>query len=335
MARARARGERDKARDLRRRLRRLPSVDPADPGYRRLRYTRYADDHLLGFTGPKADAEAIKDQLALFLRDELALELTTEKTLITHARTRAARFLGYEITVQHANEKTTNGRRTVNGVVALRVPLDVIKAKRAPYRRHGKPWHRPALQNLDDYDIVSTFGAEYRGITGYYRLARDVWRMNDLEWYAKTSMPKTLAAKHQSTVSKMAAKHQAKTLTRYGLRTCFEARIHRNGKPDLVARFGGIPLVRDKDAVLHDRIPQPAPHPRKELIHRLLTRRCELCGDPGKVLVHQVRKLASLEPAGPGQPPWAALMATKRRKTLVVCAACHDAIHTHPITTAA
>jgi hypothetical protein len=112
-------------------------------------------------------------------------------------------------------------------------------------------------------------------------------------------------------------------------------RIHRNGKPDLVARFGGIPLVRDTDAVLLDRVPKPAPHPRKELIHRLLTRRCELCGEPGKVLVHQVRKLANLGPVGPSQPAWATLMATKRRKTLVVCTACHDVIHAHPVTNAA
>ena len=162
--RARARGDLDKARNLRRSLRQLPSGDPQDPGYRRLRYTRYADDHLLGFIGPKAEAEDIKDQLARFLRDDLALELHPSKTLITHARTRAARYLGYEIIIQHGDEKITHGRRAVNGVIALRVPLDVIKAKRAPYRRHGKPWHRPALQNLDDYDIVATFGAEYRGI---------------------------------------------------------------------------------------------------------------------------------------------------------------------------
>jgi len=333
--RARARGDRSQVRDLSRQLRQFPSRDPQDPGYRRLRYTRYADDHLLGFIGPKAEAEAIKDQLARFLRDDLALELNPSKTLITHARTQAARYLGYEIIVRHCNEKVADGRRSVNGVIALRVPLDVVKAKRAPYRRHGKTWHRPALQNLDDYDIVQTYAAEHRGIVGYYRLATDVWRLSDLEWYAKTSMLKTLAAKHQTTVSKIAAKHKAKILTRYGLRTCFEARIHRNGKPDLVARFGGIPLVRDKDAVLVDRVPQPAPHPRKELIHRLLTRRCELCGDPSKVLVHQVRKLVSLGQAGSGQPAWAALMATKRRKTLVVCAPCHDVIHAHPVTTAA
>ena len=217
----------------------------------------------------------------------------------------------------------------------MRVPLEVIKAKHAPYRRHGKPWHRSELQNLDDYDIVQTYAAEYRGIIGYYRLATDVWRLDRLRWHALTSMLKTLAAKYQSTVSKMAAKYQAKIETPHGLRTCFEARIHRDGKPDLVARFGGIPLIRDKNAVIADRITPPAPHPRKELIHRLLTRRCELCGDPGKTLAHQVRKLTSLGAAGPNQPAWAALMARKRRKTLVVCHPCHDAIHANPVTTAA
>ena len=148
-AHARKKGDRHEARECLRQMHALPSGDPSDPGYRRLRYTRYADDHLLGFTGPKAEAEKIKDRLARFLRDELALDLNADKTLVTHARTRTARYLGYEIIVQHADTKITRGRRAVNGVVTLRVPSDVIKAKRAPYRRHGKPWHRPALQNLD------------------------------------------------------------------------------------------------------------------------------------------------------------------------------------------
>jgi AI2M/AI1M-like HNH endonuclease/type II intron maturase len=230
---------------------------------------------------------------------------------------------------------TLRAALAVNGAVALRVPLDVVKAKCAPYRCHGKPWHRSRLQNLDDYDIVQTYAAEYRGVIGYYRLAIDVWRLDTLRWHAETSMLKTLAAKYQSTVSKMATKYKAKIDTLHGLRTCFEARVHRNGKPDLVARFGGIPLIRDKNAVLIDRTPGPEPHPRKELIHRLLTRRCELCGDPGKVLVHQVRKLASLGLPGPNQPAWAAHMAGKRRKTLVVCHPCHDAIHANPVTIAA
>ena len=194
LAYARRCGDRAKARDLRRQLRSLPVGDPQDPGYRRLRYSRYADDQLLGFIGPKAEAEAIKNQLARFLRDELALELNADKTLITHARTRAARYLGYEIIAQHGDSKITAGQRSVNGKIALRVPLDVIKAKCAPYRRRGKPWHRPAMQNLDDYDIVRTYGAEYRGIVQYYLLATDVWRFTALRWDAQTSMLKTLGA---------------------------------------------------------------------------------------------------------------------------------------------
>jgi len=324
---ARKRGDRATARVVRREKRRMPARDPFDPGYRRLRYSRYADDHLLGFTGPKAEAEKIKDQLAAFLHDELKLELSAEKTLITHARSHAARFLGYEIIVQHGDSKITRGRRAVNGKVALRVPLDVIKAKRAPYLHHGKPWHRSAMQNLDDYDIVKTFGAEYRGIVQYYLLANDVWRFDRLCWDAQTSMLKTLAAKHQSSVAKMTAKHRAKIETPNGRRTCYEARVERPGKQPLVARFGGIPLVRDKRAVLIDRPPShQVTYQRKELVRRLLTRRCELCGEPGQVAVHQVRNLASLE-QHIGQFAWAALMARKRRKTLVVCHPCHDAIH--------
>ena len=263
LAYARRCGRRARVRQLRRQLRDLPVGDPKDPGFRRLRYSRYADDHLLGFIGPKAEAEEIKDQLARFLRGELALELNADKTLITHARTRAARYLGYEIIVQHGDSKITKGQRSVNGKIALRVPLDVIRAKRAPYRRHGKAWHRPAMQNLDDYDIVKTYAAEYRGIVQYYLLANDVWRFNRLRWDAQTSMLKTLAAKHQSSVVKMAAKHTAKIATPHGLRTCFEARVERDGKQPLVARFGGIPLIRNKDAVLTDRVPSGFPTPAR------------------------------------------------------------------------
>ncbi|MCA1703034.1 MAG: maturase [Actinobacteria bacterium] len=332
LAQIHRRGDRAAARELHQRMRSLPSKDLHDPGYRRLRYVRYADDQILGFAGPKAEAMQIRDQLAAFLRDKLKLELSADKTLITHARTRAARFLGYEIIVQQANGRITNGRRATNGRIALRVPRDVITAKCAPYLQHGTPWHRGPMQNLDDYDIVKTFGAEYRGIVGYYLLATDVWRFNRLRWFAETSMLKTLAAKHQSTVTKMAAKHKTTIDTPHGLRTCFEARVERYGKQPLVARFGGIPLTRNKAAVLTDRIPARPPYPRKELVTRLLRRRCELCEEAGKVVVHQVRKLASLGEPGPGQPVWAALMARKQRKTLVVCHPCHETIHHRQLT---
>ena len=335
LTRARKRGDRAAARDLEKQLRSLPASDPMDPGYRRLKYTRYADDHILGFIGPKADAEEIKAKLAKFLRETLGLELNQQKTLITHARSQHARFLGYDITVQHSRDKITGGRRTVNGTIALRVPRDVIKAQIARYRRRGKPSHRPRLQNLDDYDIVRKYGAEYAGVVNYYLLARDVYRLTTLRWNAESSMLRTLARKHRSSVTKMAARHKAKIETSDGLRTCFEARKHREGKKDLVARFGGITLRQDRRAVIRDPTPAPAAYPRKELVKRLRTRECELCETGTTVTVHQVTGLKTLGKPGPGQPAWAALMAKMRRKTLIVCADCHEHIHAAPVAHAA
>ena len=328
-ARARAHGDRAAVRRLRQQQRNLPSRDPRDPGYRRLRYVRYADDHLLGFTGPRAEAEDIKQRLATFLRDDLKLELSHDKTLITHARTGAARFLGYEVTVQHNDAQRTGGKRSANGTVGLRVPRTVIKAKKAPYLKLGKPEYRPHLMNLDDHTIISTYGAEYRGIVQYYLLAGDVWRLYRLHWVMLTSMLKTLAAKHRSTVTKVARKYKTTIETPSGPRTCFQASVERAGRKPLVARFGGIPLQRQRTAVLTDRLPAPAATRRKgsELIRRLRAGRCELCEQRADVHVHQVRKLADLARPGRPQAVWEQLMALRRRKTLVVCPPCHDTIH--------
>ena len=335
LRRTRGHGDRAEARDLEKQLRALPYGDPMDPGYRRLRYVRYADDHILGFIGPKAEAEEIKTRLAAFLRETLGLELSQAKTLITRARSQPARFLGYDIIVQYRDTRRTRGQRTVNGKIALRVPPDVVRAQCARYRQRGKPWHRSRLQNLDDYDIVRIYGAEYRGVVNYYLLAQDVWRLSRLQWNALTSMLKTLGAKHGSTVTAMAARHKAKIETSDGLRACFEARKQREGKPDLVARFGGIILRQDRRAVIRDPAPAPAPYPRKELIRRLRRRECELCETGATVAVHQVTGLKALGQPGPGQPAWAALMAKMRRKTLIICATCHDWIHANPVAHAA
>jgi group II intron reverse transcriptase/maturase len=335
LRRARRRGDRAEARRLFLEMRALPSTDPVDPGYRRLKYIRYADDHILGFTGPKAEAEEIKARLAEFLRETLGLELNQQKTLITHARSQRARFLGYDITVQHSGTKISNGRRSANGKIALKVPPDVIKAQCARYRNHGKPWHRSRLQNLDDYDIIRVYGAEYRGVVNYYLLAKDAWRLRTLRWNAETSMLKTLAAKHQSTVSKMAARHKAKAETGNGPRTCFEARRRRRGKPDLVARFGGIILRQDRRAVITEPVPVRVRVPRRELLARLRQRECELCETGTTVAVHQVAGIRELGKPKTGQPAWAALMAKMRRKTLIVCSPCHDWIHANPVAHAA
>ena len=169
----------------------------------------------------------------------------------------------------------------------------------------------------------------------YYLLAQNVSRLNYLQWNAQVSMLKTLAAKHNSTVTKMAARFRVKTETSHGTRTCYEARKQREGKRDLTARFGGIPLKQDRRAAIYDPAPVTVPYPFKELIRRLRRRECEICETGTTVTVHHVASLKELGKPGPGQPAWAALMARIRRKTLIVCASCHEMIHATPIALAA
>jgi hypothetical protein len=97
----------------------------------------------------------------------------------------------------------------------------VIKAKSAPYLQRGEPARRTPLLHRDDYDIVAAYGAEYRGIVQYYLLAGDVYRLSRLRWVMLPSLLKTRASKHRSTVTKIAAKHQAMVITTDGPRTCF------------------------------------------------------------------------------------------------------------------
>lgn len=327
------RGDPAEVRELRKQLRALPSGDPSDPGFRRLRYVRYADDTLLGFIGPKAEVEEIKQRLARFLRDDLKLELSQEKTLVTHAKTSRARFLGYEITAQHINSKITRGPRAIfratNGKIRFLVPKVVVNAKCSPYLKGGKPEYQPQLTNLSDFEIVSLFGAQYRGLVNYYLPAANVSRLYRVQWVMLTSMLKTLAAKHRSTVTKMAIKHMTTIKTPHGPRRCFEAQVQRAGRRPLAARFGGIPLRQRKWTAIDDQPPAPFAHRKtgSELVRRLRRHRCELCDKRTTVTVHQVRALAELSVMGQPQPTWAQTMARRKRKTLVVCEPCHDDIH--------
>jgi Type II intron maturase/Reverse transcriptase (RNA-dependent DNA polymerase) len=224
----------------------MPSRDPADPGYRRLKYCRYADDWVLGFTGPRQEAEEIKDKTGQFLREQLKLELSPAKTLITHGRTQAARFLGYEMVVMHADDKRDHrGHRSINAGIGLKVPASVIRAKCAPYLHRGKPVRRTERIVDTDFSIVAQFQAEYRGVAEYYRLAFNRHRLGRLKYVMERSLTKTLARKYRISVPQVYRRYRAVLDTGHGPRRGLRVTVDRDGKPPLVAQWGGISLARD------------------------------------------------------------------------------------------
>ena len=314
---------------LRRQMKALPSRDPTDPGYRRLRYCRYADDWLLGFAGPRHEAEEIKDEIGRFLPEQLKLELSPAKTLITHGRTLAARFLGSEVVVLHADDKRDQrGHRSINAGIGLKVPADVIRAKIKPYTHCGKPIRRTERIIDTDYSIVAQFQAEFRGVAEYYRLAFNRHRLGRLKYVMERSLVKTLARKYRITVPQVYRRYRAVLATGRGPRRGLRVTVPRDGKKPLVAEWGGISLARDATPAPLTDDPPRVWSGRSELIQRLLASRCDMCETTGQVEVHHIRALKDLVPRGKrAQPAWAKRMAARRRKTLVVCRACHEGIH--------
>lgn len=325
----RRKGNAEIAEELRRKAQELPSQDMNDPDFRRLRYVRYADDFLLGFIGPGSEAEEIKQTLREFLLNELKLELSEAKTLITHARDEAARFLGYEITTRQDDRKrylTKKGsRRSINGRIGLRVPRDVIESKRKEYMRNGKAIHRAKLMQESDYTITALYQSEYRGIANYYRLAYNMHTLNRVKHVMEQSLTKTLAHKFKVSVSKIYEKYKTKLMVNDKEYKGLQVTIPRQDKKPLIATWGGILLTWDIKATLEERPPQLYCGKRSELVQRLLADFCELCGDTKKVEVHHVRRMKKLhEHPGRPKPEWVKRMIALKRKTLLLCRTCHE-----------
>ena len=321
-------GRIERAEELRKAMQQYPSVDPNDEEYRRLRYVRYADDFLLGYAGTMAEATEIKEKIAAFLRTQLNLTLSADKTLITHASTGRARFLGYEIGTMYCQTKFDKLRkRAVNGKIGLYIPEDVLQKKRKRYLRDGKAHHRTELMNDSEYDIIIRYQAEYRGLVQYYTLAQNRCRLGYVGFTMETSLLKTLASKGRTTFAKTLKRLKSTTQSPHGPRKCLKLTIERAGQRPLVAIFGGLSLRR-KQTAIKDQVLMPYIRRRSEIVERLLNNTCEVCGSKEHIQMHHVRHLADLNKKGRREkPPWMKIMIARKRKSIPLCKRCHDDVH--------
>jgi hypothetical protein len=336
MARAKARDDQEEWHRLKQEQRKVRVGLSEDPNFRRLSYVRYADDFLLAFIGPKAEAEDIKQQISKFLGTNLKLTMSEEKTLITHAATEKARFLGYDLKVIHDDQAVSTGanvfgkhtKRAINGKLRLEVPMDRIMDMRRKFMDGEKVTHRKEQLTNDDYSIVTWFDAIFRGFANYYAMAHDRARkLLPLKYVVETSMLKTLANKHRSTVSKIARKYKVRVDTPRGKRKAFRVVVERPGKEPLTATFGGYSLGREQGPKVNtDAMPRWWWNSRTEILQRMLADKCEYCGKEGPCEVHHIRKLAPLLKRR-GLAGWKKMMAMRKRKTLALCRECHDRIH--------
>ena len=302
----------------------VPCKDPSD---KKIVYVRYADDFLIGINGTKEDCIKIKNELKQYLLKELNLELSDEKTKITHSSEKA-RFLGYDISIRRNSQlkRRSDGvvQRTLNNTVSLTIPLQekieafVIKNNIARINKDGKleSIHRNVLLANTDLEIVDTYNAQTRGICNYYSMAGNFNKLDLFVYLMEYSCLKTLASKHQMSMSKVRDKY------RYGKTWAIPYETKKEKKYMPIVLFKNLKRKSGyKDDV--DKIVQKF-YGFNQLEKRLKANKCELCGkENGEYEIHHVNKLKNLK----GKQMWEKVMLARKRKTLVLCKECHYKIH--------
>ena len=320
-------------RELRRSLKSMPYSDQMDDSYKRICYIRYADDFLIGVIGSKEDAEQIKQDVGCFIRDKLHLEMSEEKTKVTHS-SKPVRYLGYDFKVIHSKnmKRYKNGdmKRVWYGKVFLYMPKEKwikkamergaiqVKRNNDTGKEMWRPMPRKDLMNRSDAEIVSTFNSEIRGLYNFYRIAENVGALHKYYYMVRYSMLKTLAGKHRTNVSVIKKRHMVNGVLRIpydttkGRKYCEfyhdGFRKHSDGY-DNVADV--MPSYRKYDS-------------RHTIVNRIKAGVCEICGEHADYLcMHHVRTLKSLK----GRDIFEQKMLKMRRKSLALCPDCFELLH--------
>lgn len=337
---ARVAQDKEEVKRLQQIQRQIPAHVVDDPNFRRIKYVRYADDFVIGFIGTRAEAQEIKETIGAFLSNVLKLEMSDKKTLITHARTEKATFLGYQMNTHHQDDKIhqvtrkdgiTYRKRAINGSTRLAVPFGLTTQKAKRFMKRGKPIHRPELLHSSVAEIIEQYQTEYRGLVEYYKYAEDVHELNSLKYVMEQSLTKTLANKLKLSVSKVYRKYST-TLEVNGTTYKVLQETLQTPKGPKTFTWGGIPLKRHKgkiDQPLRDEIRTFKWSDKSDLTTRLLKGECEVCGSTVNIEVHHIRRLRDLKKRWKGRkekPEWVKRMIALHRKTLVVCQKCHQNI---------
>jgi group II intron reverse transcriptase/maturase len=320
----------DQKLELQRHMLELPSTDQHDPGYRKLRYCRYADDFVLGTICPKSEAEEIYGKIQTFLQDSLKLKVSPGKSGLKH-NTETIRFLGYDITIKNTEKivkmKTygqQSKRRTCKAMIWLTIPEAKLKGF-AEGRLYGN-WEtlegkqKAYLLNASDAEIALQYTAEMRGIAQYYALAKNFAMLGKLRILWIRSFLQTMANKHKTSVQKVA------TMLNRGSYLAVRDKS-KSGKMREIKLFRLKDVKREPIFSMDvDNLPIVFMYTKgSELLRRIDATICEYCGrEGGYIEIHHVRKLANLKK---GTETWKRLMVARQRKTIALCIECHDKLH--------
>ena len=185
-----------------------------------IRYTRYANDWIIGLKGSSKLAELIKDEVGCFLRTHLKQELDLDKIKVTNLRSGKISFLGYDIflprNMKLVKYKKGNGKQTIRrSTPMLRFQLPVDKVTKRLHERGYityasnkiRPISKSSYTTLEDAVIVNHFKSVWLGLLNFYSGSTNRSHLQYIHYLLHMSCAMTLAHRHRSSSSKIFKKH--------------------------------------------------------------------------------------------------------------------------------
>jgi retron-type reverse transcriptase len=161
-----------------------------DGNFIRVRYIRYADDILIGVRGPKVIVEKIKNEVTIWLKSTLHLNLKKEKTKLTFAVGNKINFLGFELYKTPYNQLPYRNSRRIekfkrikNRLLALQdntkkklskqIRFNLTKIIQQKIKLNNKPATKKVTNELGDA-LVHILGDKAKSSSSYREILRQL-----------------------------------------------------------------------------------------------------------------------------------------------------------------
>jgi group II intron reverse transcriptase/maturase len=289
----------------------------------KLYYIRYADDWLIGIWGSKEDSIKVQKRIETFLKTELFLEMSVEKTKITHAGKEKAHFLGYDIysptPKESFFEKGSVKKRASHVSIYIDAPYTKIKERFIKEKfitvKNDKLLVNAVTHwiNYNHAEILDRYNRIIRGYLNYYS------HVNNLHIFHKFI---GFVLKHSCALTlgrKLKLRSRKKVFRRFG--GCL-----KDPKSGLTLN---IPKSFQKNISNYNISADRENDPLKILkwtvrTQNLMQGPCVCCGATKDLQIHHVKKLSGLDKSKSGI---SIIMSTLGRKQVPVCRKCHKDIH--------
>jgi len=330
-----AEGDSSRIKNLRKQLRKVDSKDPFDQVFRRLCYVRYDDDFVVGVIGSREDAVELEEKIRMFLKNELKLTLSPEKTLITHFSKQPITFLGTYIKGTWEREKKlaivkrkgVNRKERVTSRTVLKAPIKLLFEKATLNgffkKRNNEfvPTYVGRCINLDHEDILRYYNSVIRGILNYYSFANNHKSLGSILHGLKFSCARTLALKYK-------LRHSSKVFRKFGSKlkksreSEIELYIPKTFKPLKKFKIN----VVEPDQVIFSNW-------NNKLTKSNLSKQCIICGSTNHIEMHHIRKVRDLKSKLRKKSTdfFRFQMAAINRKQVPLCVEHHKALHNNSL----